>query len=538
MSNAKVEFIKSLYCAAKTVGNETGMSWEVILAQAAQETAWGDKVLAGTHNIFNIKASHGWTGETKTFRVWEMENGHKIWVDAPFRVYADFNEALRDRIAFLQSNPRYAKAGLFDAGTKGTLSGEAAALQKAGYATDPSYAANLEAVFNGRTMQTAIKEAEAAGCDCCKGASIIKVTDAARTPLAGVKVKIKSAKKEIITTTSKHGEIGVKAPESPIELALEIWNELRQIWFPANKKIKISSEARVHTLVSPHIVFKAKTTPHAPKASASPGSASSHTAHGAIAHVIRRGETLGGIAHKHHMSYHTLARFNHIKPPYRILAGHTLQIPGKPTKHDPPPKVQPAQTHILPAQAIAGNPTSDIASASRAPWLEFAEHELALHIRRHGGEVSNEHIREYAKATSLGATKDATYAYCAAFANWCLVKAGYAGTNNAMAISFKNWGRATKGGKPAFGAIAVVRWPNGQHHVTFVTRESKTGGVLRYTTLGGNQGSNNAVSESSVRANLVLALRYPSDYPDRDEDYELQSKDSANMPGMSSQSTR
>ncbi|WP_187770715.1 glucosaminidase domain-containing protein [Cognatilysobacter lacus] len=155
------QFIVDLYPAAMRVSKETGMSWELILAQAAQETGWGEKVLPGTHNIFNIKATAGWHGQSRTFNVPEYENGRKVWLDQDFRVYASTEGALRDRVAFLRNNPRYAQAGLFDAGTQGDMRLEAAALQRAGYATDPAYAVNLERVFRGPTMQHALELAGA-----------------------------------------------------------------------------------------------------------------------------------------------------------------------------------------------------------------------------------------------------------------------------------------------------------------------------------------------------------------------------------------
>jgi hypothetical protein len=158
--NDKEKFIAELYPAARKVAHETGMSWELILAQAAQETGWGQRQLAGTNNIFNIKAHGGWDGPTKTFNVWEIEGGKKVWRDEPFRVYESYEEALRDRVKFLQENPRYTRAGLFDEGTKGDLGKEAAALQKAGYATDPGYADSLVTVFNGPTMRRAIAHAQ------------------------------------------------------------------------------------------------------------------------------------------------------------------------------------------------------------------------------------------------------------------------------------------------------------------------------------------------------------------------------------------
>ena len=158
--NDKQQFIAELYPAAKKVAQETGMSWELILAQAAQETGWGQRQLQGTNNLFNIKAHGDWDGPVKTFNVWEIEGGKKVWRDEPFRVYDSYEEALRDRVKFLQENSRYAKAGLFEEGTKGNLEREAAALQKAGYATDPHYAESLRTVFNGPTMQGALRQAQ------------------------------------------------------------------------------------------------------------------------------------------------------------------------------------------------------------------------------------------------------------------------------------------------------------------------------------------------------------------------------------------
>ena len=158
--NGKEKFIADLYPAATTISQETGMSRELILAQAAQETGWGKHVLPGTNNIFNVKASAGWVGPTKTFNVWEIENGKKVWKDQDFRVYGSVEEALRDRVKFLEENHRYANAGLFDEGTKGNLEKEATALQKAGYATDPNYAKQLVAVYHSPTMQHGIQQVQ------------------------------------------------------------------------------------------------------------------------------------------------------------------------------------------------------------------------------------------------------------------------------------------------------------------------------------------------------------------------------------------
>jgi Muramidase (flagellum-specific) len=154
---SKEQFIADLYPAAVKVSKASGLSVELTLSQAAGETGWGEKILPGTHNLFNIKADASWHGPTKTFHVWEIEHGKKVWKDQDFRVYGSYEESIADRAKFLKENPRYGKAGLFDQGTLGNLEKEADALKKAGYATDPDYATNMREIFKGRTMRHGIE---------------------------------------------------------------------------------------------------------------------------------------------------------------------------------------------------------------------------------------------------------------------------------------------------------------------------------------------------------------------------------------------
>jgi len=44
--------------------------------------------------------------------------------------------------------------------------------------------------------------------------------------------------------------------------------------------------------------------------------------------VVQRGQTLSGIAHAHHVPMQVVADANHLSPPYRILVGQSLIIPG------------------------------------------------------------------------------------------------------------------------------------------------------------------------------------------------------------------
>lgn len=157
MTNPSQQFIADIYPAAKKVADESGTSLELILAQTAQETGWGQKTLEGTNNLFNVKADASWLGKTKEFTVPEYDANKKMYMSKEkFRVYDSYEDSLRDRQKFLEDQPRYAKAGLFKEGIKGNLEKEAEALEKAHYATGPNYAKHIIEVAHGPTMRAGI----------------------------------------------------------------------------------------------------------------------------------------------------------------------------------------------------------------------------------------------------------------------------------------------------------------------------------------------------------------------------------------------
>ena len=158
MTNPQQQFIADIYPAAKKIAEESGSSLDLIFAQTAQETGWGQKTLEGTNNLFNVKADASWHGKTKEFTVPEYDENHQNMhmSKEKFRVYDSYEDALRDRQKFLEDQPRYAKAGLFNEGTKGNLEKEAEVLEKAGYATGPNYARAIINVAHGPTMRAGI----------------------------------------------------------------------------------------------------------------------------------------------------------------------------------------------------------------------------------------------------------------------------------------------------------------------------------------------------------------------------------------------
>ncbi|MDD3651022.1 flagellar assembly peptidoglycan hydrolase FlgJ [Immundisolibacter sp.] len=135
-------FVTALWPHAQRVGQALGIDGRVILAQAALETGWGERLPRTadgqpSHNLFGIKA-HGWGGAVARAPTLEFRDGTLQRESAEFRAYGSYAEAFDDYARFLTENPRYRQA---------LAAGDAAAfahgLQAAGYATDPAYARKI-----------------------------------------------------------------------------------------------------------------------------------------------------------------------------------------------------------------------------------------------------------------------------------------------------------------------------------------------------------------------------------------------------------
>ena len=145
-------FVQSIWPHAKRTAAELGVSPKVLVAQAALETGWGRRLVGGdgSHNLFGIKAT-GWNGNRVNAGTHEFVNGRRQDQRADFRAYGSIHESFDD-YARLMRNDRY--AGALAAGEDAR--GFARALQHAGYATDPSYAAKISAIVDGPTLQRAL----------------------------------------------------------------------------------------------------------------------------------------------------------------------------------------------------------------------------------------------------------------------------------------------------------------------------------------------------------------------------------------------
>jgi flagellar protein FlgJ len=141
-------FQNKLADAAEEAEKVTGVPAKFMMGQAALETGWGKRVIrnsdgSSSNNLFGIKAGPGWKGKVATAVTTEYVNGKPHTRVEKFRSYASHADAFKDYAKMLSNNPRYEKV-LAHGGDASTF---AHGLQRAGYATDPQYAAKLSRII-------------------------------------------------------------------------------------------------------------------------------------------------------------------------------------------------------------------------------------------------------------------------------------------------------------------------------------------------------------------------------------------------------
>jgi len=136
-------FQEKLHEHAHAAEQTTGVPAKFMLGQAALETGWGKRMIrnadgSNSNNLFGIKAGASWKGKVATAVTTEYVNGKPQTKVEKFRAYDSPADSFRDYANMIAKNPRYEKViGSSDAATF------AQGLQRAGYATDPNYAAKL-----------------------------------------------------------------------------------------------------------------------------------------------------------------------------------------------------------------------------------------------------------------------------------------------------------------------------------------------------------------------------------------------------------
>jgi flagellar protein FlgJ len=141
------DFIARLLAPAMDASRKSGIPHQLIIAQAALESGWGKQEILTkegkpSYNLFGIKATGGWEGDSTEITTTEYINGAAQKVKAAFRVYGSYSEALSDYAALLANNPRYQNVS-----RAASPEHAAQALQSGGYATDPQYANKLISII-------------------------------------------------------------------------------------------------------------------------------------------------------------------------------------------------------------------------------------------------------------------------------------------------------------------------------------------------------------------------------------------------------
>ncbi|QPK61901.1 flagellar assembly peptidoglycan hydrolase FlgJ [Methylomonas sp. LL1] len=151
ISQSKQVFMNQLMPHARQAANELGVDANVLLAQAALETGWGQAVIKNgqgesSFNLFNIKADKSWQGKQARVSTLEYDGGVAKKEMAGFRSYESYKHSFDDYVNFIKSNPRYSEA-LKKAGNAAHYMRE---LQQAGYATDPRYAEKVMSIYRSQ----------------------------------------------------------------------------------------------------------------------------------------------------------------------------------------------------------------------------------------------------------------------------------------------------------------------------------------------------------------------------------------------------
>ncbi len=130
-------------------------------AQMVNETGWKAKKTVGQNNFFNIKENKkaGIVGDVAgTGAIDKAERASGRGSKGGYDVYAGYStpeKGVAAYVDFLMKNPRYAKAGVFQAQS---VEEYAQGLKRAGFATDPAYVQKIASIAKSSSLQSALRE--------------------------------------------------------------------------------------------------------------------------------------------------------------------------------------------------------------------------------------------------------------------------------------------------------------------------------------------------------------------------------------------
>ncbi len=142
----RISFVQMLEPYAQSAAAQLGVSADSVIAQAALESDWGQRVPStgsgrSSNNLFGVKAGASFSGEVASAPTTEYLGGGAVANVQNFRAYGSVQEGVNDYVALMRGHASYQAA----LGTGANVAAFAGALQRGGYATDPHYAEKLTA---------------------------------------------------------------------------------------------------------------------------------------------------------------------------------------------------------------------------------------------------------------------------------------------------------------------------------------------------------------------------------------------------------
>jgi flagellum-specific peptidoglycan hydrolase FlgJ len=134
-------FISVVAPGAMAAQSRYGIPAAVTIAQAIEESGWGQSVLAvRDHNLFGIKGTGPAGADMQPTR--EYENGRWVTQTAAFKMYHNVAESIADHSQLLATGPSYQQA-MADRHVPDAFAADLTGV----YATDPNYGTNLIALM-------------------------------------------------------------------------------------------------------------------------------------------------------------------------------------------------------------------------------------------------------------------------------------------------------------------------------------------------------------------------------------------------------
>jgi flagellar protein FlgJ len=114
-----IEFLNNFGSLACNYQSSNGLPAIAVLAQMALETGWGRHIInvqqadgknIASNNLFNIKATPDWKGNSGRKIVDEYYGGYYVLSNEIFRAYNTFDDSMQDYLFIISTLPRYAYA--------------------------------------------------------------------------------------------------------------------------------------------------------------------------------------------------------------------------------------------------------------------------------------------------------------------------------------------------------------------------------------------------------------------------------------------